>query len=205
MLHKARELCGDTLGPSRDSCRSPGLGMRSTVVSLFEILTPKFPYRKRLMKPRSLISAFALVIMVASLSSLAQAQQYKYETPIPPGITTPDKVDTRLGTLKFEGGYPDAATVEKVYDNLDFLRGVDVFLNSIQGASLVALRRGSDRPGVSFESKSQCRASEERRRLLRPLFWSEGASRKREQLDPDGSGQKVVRMPAPLRPVGTVV
>jgi len=72
----------------------------------------------------------------------AQAQQYKYETPIPPGITTPDKVDTRLGTLKFEGGYPDAATVEKVYDNLDFQRGVDVFLNSIQGASLVALRRG---------------------------------------------------------------
>jgi hypothetical protein len=59
----------------------------------------------------------------------------KYETAIPPGITTPDKVDTRLGTLKFEGGYPDAATIEKVYDNLDFQRGVDVFLNSIQGAS----------------------------------------------------------------------
>jgi len=85
-----------------------------------------------------------LVLMVATLliSSCAQAQQYKYETAIPPGITTPDKVDTRLGTLKFEGGYPDAATVEKVYDNLDFQRGVDVFLNSIQGASLVALRRG---------------------------------------------------------------
>jgi hypothetical protein len=49
---------------------------------------------------------------------------------------------TRLGTLKFEGGYPDAATVEKVYDNLDFQRGVEVFLNSLQGASLVAMRRG---------------------------------------------------------------
>src|ERR1035441_2677457 len=84
--------------------------------------------------------------LVASLFILpcgqAQTYKYKYETPIPPGITTPDKVDTRLGTLKFEGGYPDAATVEKVYDNLDFQRGVDVFLNSIQGASLVAIRRG---------------------------------------------------------------
>ena len=84
------------------------------------------------------------VVFLATMLILpcAQAQQYKYETPIPPGITTPDKVDTRIGTLKFEGGYPDAATVEKLYDNLDFARGVDVFLNSIQGASLVALRRG---------------------------------------------------------------
>ncbi len=32
--------------------------------------------------------------------------------------------------------------VEKLYDNLDFQRGVEVFLNSLQGASVVALRRG---------------------------------------------------------------
>jgi len=64
------------------------------------------------------------------------------ETAIPPAITTPDKVETRIGTLKFDGGYPDAATVQKVYDNLDFQRGVDVYLNTMQGSSLVALRRG---------------------------------------------------------------
>src|SRR5271170_5174875 len=91
-------------------------------------------------KPCEVLTA---VFSVATLLIIphAQAQQYKMETPIPPGITTPDKVDTRLGTLKFVGGYPDAETVEKVYDNLDFQRGVDVFLNSLQGASLVALRR----------------------------------------------------------------
>jgi hypothetical protein len=66
----------------------------------------------------------------------------KMTTDIPPDITTPDSVETRIGTLRFEGGYPDAATVAKLYDNLDFQRGVDVFLNSFQGASLVALRRG---------------------------------------------------------------
>src|SRR5271157_1366419 len=84
------------------------------------------------------------VVVVATLLILprAQAQTYKMETPIPPGITTPGKVDTRLGTLKFEGGYPDAATVEKVYDNLDFQRGVEAYLNTMQGASLVAFRRG---------------------------------------------------------------
>ena len=88
----------------------------------------------------------ALMMVAAPL--FAQTQQYKMETPIPPSITTPDKVDTRIGTLKFEGGYPDAATVEKVYDNLDFQRGIEVFLNSMQGASLVALRRGFREAGA---------------------------------------------------------
>src|SRR5271166_4648105 len=73
-------------------------------------------YQKSIKLYRSILATS--VILVATLLTLpcAQAQQYKMETPIPPGITTPDKVDTRLGTLKFEGGYPDAATVEKVYE-----------------------------------------------------------------------------------------
>jgi hypothetical protein len=54
----------------------------------------------------------------------------------------PDAVDTRLGTLKFVDGFPDDATVEKVYDNLDFQRGVQAFLTAIPGASLVAMRKG---------------------------------------------------------------
>jgi hypothetical protein len=43
----------------------------------------------------------------------------KITTHIPPDITTPDSVATRLGTLKFFDGLPDKDTVEKVYDNLD--------------------------------------------------------------------------------------
>ena len=35
-----------------------------------------------------------------------------------------------------------------MYDNLDFQRGVDVFLNSMQGASLVAMRRGFRETGA---------------------------------------------------------
>jgi hypothetical protein len=41
-------------------------------------------------------------------------------TDIPPEITMPNTVETRLGTLKFFDGFPDDATVAKVYDNLDF-------------------------------------------------------------------------------------
>jgi hypothetical protein len=100
-------------------------------------------------KPNRAILATSL-LLVATLLILpcAQAQQYKYETPIPPSITTPDKVDTRLGSLRFQGGYPDAATVEKVYDNLDFQRGVEAYLNTMQGASLVAFRRGMREVGA---------------------------------------------------------
>ena len=92
----------------------------------------------------ALAGAIAMLLIVPC----CQAQKYKMETVIPPSITTPDKVDTRLGTLRFEGGYPDAATVEKLYDNLDFERGVDVFLNSLQGTSMVAFRRGFREAGA---------------------------------------------------------
>jgi hypothetical protein len=34
----------------------------------------------------------------------------------PGAITTPDVVETRLGTLRFVDGFPDAETVAKVFD-----------------------------------------------------------------------------------------
>ena len=45
-------------------------------------------------------------------------------TAIPPEITTSDKVKMRLGTLTFFDGFPDDATVERVYDNLDRVQTV---------------------------------------------------------------------------------
>ena len=69
-------------------------------------------------------------------------------TAIPPQITTPDSVETRLGTLKFFDGFPDDATVEKVMDNLDFSRGVQAFLSGMPGASLVGMRTGFQKLGA---------------------------------------------------------
>lgn len=53
----------------------------------------------------------------------------KMATKIPREITTPNAVKTRIGTLKFFDGFPTDDTVAKVYDNLVFMRGVEVFLN----------------------------------------------------------------------------
>jgi hypothetical protein len=62
----------------------------------------------------------------------------KMTTEIPPDIITPDSIETSLGRLKFFDGLPDKTTVEKVYDNLDRMRGVDVFLNTMAAASVLA-------------------------------------------------------------------
>ena len=57
-------------------------------------------------------------------------------------ISTPDRVESRLGTLEFTDGAPTKATAELLYDNLDFMHGVEAFINSFPGASLAAMRRG---------------------------------------------------------------
>ena len=59
--------------------------------------------------------ALTLAGALASTTVHAQAPPtMKMTTPIPPSITTPDSVDTRIGTLKFFDGFPDDSTVQKV-------------------------------------------------------------------------------------------
>ena len=71
-----------------------------------------------------------------------------FNTPIPAKIMTPDRVETRLGTLEFTDGFPTAETAEKLYDHLDFLRAVEVFLNCVPAASLEAMRIGMADLGI---------------------------------------------------------
>ncbi|MGB5054370.1 MAG: DUF1254 domain-containing protein, partial [Nitrospirales bacterium] len=74
----------------------------------------------------------------------------KMTTDIPETISTPDSVETnRLGTLEFVDGFPTDDTTQKVYDNLDFMRGVEAFLNALPGASVEAARVGFASQGAS--------------------------------------------------------
>jgi hypothetical protein len=88
----------------------------------------------------------------AGTATTNQLPSFKQTTPIPPDITTPNTVDTRLGTLRFFDGMPDRDTVQKAYDNLDFTRGVESFLRAMPGASLVAVRKGMRGAGVNNTS-----------------------------------------------------
>ena len=67
-------------------------------------------------------------------------------------VSTPDRVESRLGTLEFDDGAPSEETAALLYDHLDFVHGVQAFLGAIPGASLVALRRGFRSVGVEDNS-----------------------------------------------------
>ena len=102
------------------------------------------------MKTRTLL--VAVLIGTASATTSVQAQtapKMKMTTEIPPQITTPDSVETRLGTLKFFDGFPDDQTVDKVMDNLDVSRGVQSFLSGLPGSSLVGMRAGLGQLGAN--------------------------------------------------------
>ncbi len=95
----------------------------------------------------------ATILSLAFLLSIGQfaaAQVSKEELK---SISTPDKVKTSLGTLKFFDGVPTDDTVKKVYDNLDRMRGVQVFLNTLPGASMYRMRAGNQKIGQDRSNK----------------------------------------------------
>lgn len=67
-------------------------------------------------------------------------------------ISTPDRVESRLGTLEFRDGAPTRATADLLYDHLDFVHGVEAFINAFPGASLAAIRQGFLSIGVEDNS-----------------------------------------------------
>ena len=77
----------------------------------------------------------SLLLLGGSAAGLAQNTP-GYNNKIPDSILTPDTVETRIGTLKFVDGSPSKDTVELVYDNLDYMRGVETFLNGMPAASI---------------------------------------------------------------------
>jgi hypothetical protein len=54
----------------------------------------------------------------------------------------PERIETRLGTLEFVDGVPSRAAVETVYDHLDFVHALNVYLDGFAGASTYAIRKG---------------------------------------------------------------
>ena len=78
---------------------------------------------------------------------------------VPSNVFVPDELDSRLGKLTFTDGAPSDETVEKIYDNLDFTRALDAYMNGYQLASLKAMHNGllahgaEDNGGVMIWSK----------------------------------------------------
>jgi hypothetical protein len=63
-------------------------------------------------------------------------------------ISTPNQVETSIGSLEFLDGAPYAETAERVYDYLDTMRAVEAFLKGMPGASLQGLIKGAHSQGA---------------------------------------------------------
>jgi len=101
---------------------------------------------------RYVVISAALVGCVAFGAGSSVAQQltgapaspeFKFSTPLPPGVASPDTVETRFGALHFFDGVPDQASTEKIYDNLDYQRAVQAYLLALPVVNQVANRAGT--------------------------------------------------------------
>ena len=109
-------------------------------------------------KIQKMILLFLMGVLILGVSTTALAQNTPgYNNKIPDSIMTPDTVETVIGTLKFFDGMPDVATVQKAYDNLDFIRGVEVFLNFFPATSIEGMRLGMAEVGAT--KSTQCVSS----------------------------------------------
>lgn len=87
----------------------------------------------------------SLVKPFASVPHLATSQA---TGSLPRSITTPDRVDSRIGSLEFSDGMPGQETLDKVYDHLDFTHAFEAFVNTMQGVNMQAIHRGLLDAGV---------------------------------------------------------
>src|SRR3954452_8833457 len=140
----------------------------------------------------SIMVSLTMLLATASTTSIGQTsagpQTFKYQTLIPPGIGVPDQVETRLGTLRFFDGFPDRATVEKVYDNLDFHRGLDAYLTGLPAASIEAFHRSY----ANFGPVNQTVLISEQLLDSRSLFLTANTSTPYTVLYPDTKGGPLV-------------
>ena len=105
------------------------------------------------MKVKTVLLTTVLIIAVLITSNITAQKKYKNTTEIPTNITTPDVVETSIGTLNFFDGVPTPETAELTQDFLLKSRGVDAFLKGIPGASLQALRKGPASLGADAVGK----------------------------------------------------
>jgi len=98
------------------------------------------------MKITQLISMILAILIVTTIVYTDNAQAEPTE--VPASITTPDRVESKIGTLQFRDGYPVGDTAIKIQDELDYIHGVEAFMNSIHGVSVYAIRKGFADVGI---------------------------------------------------------
>ncbi|SLN37828.1 hypothetical protein ROA7450_01823 [Roseovarius albus] len=103
---------------------------------------------------KAVLSAATIVGLSVSVAN-AEEPTPGYNNKIPEGLLTPDKYPTRVGDIEFFDGIPTAATAEALYNHLDYIRGVQTFLNGMPAASLEAIRRSQEVDGKTSSNQAR--------------------------------------------------
>lgn len=90
----------------------------------------------------------ATIAVLLSTTAYAQVSQETLDA-----ISIPHKVETSIGTLDFFDGVPTDATVDKLYNNLDRMRGVEAYLDNVAGVSIQSVLDGLGRAGADAPNK----------------------------------------------------
>ncbi len=96
-----------------------------------------------ILKPKRLLVTAALAALPGWAMAVDEVSPATLQA-----ISIPDKVETNFGTLQFFDGVPTKATADKLYDNLDRMRAVQVFLDNIGAVSMYSVRKGLAEAGA---------------------------------------------------------
>jgi len=106
---------------------------------------------------RGYIAVFTAITIISAglFATNTQAEEPTpgYNTKIPEKILTTEDLKTRIGTFKYFDGIPTKETAEALYNNLDYIRGVETFLSGIPAANLEGIRHGQ--AGLGLTSSNQ--------------------------------------------------
>jgi len=85
-------------------------------------------------------AGFTAAFLAATFAAAASAQTFRMTTPKAPGVATPDRVDTSIGTLNLSDGVPNPETITRIYDNLDRSRALQAYLLAIPIVNQAGMR-----------------------------------------------------------------
>jgi len=93
----------------------------------------------------------ALAVITAFVFAMPGIRAAQAEVPaeVLKSLSVADKIETPIGKLEFFDGVPTDATVEALYDNLDRMRAVEVFLDNVGALSVYGVIAGNAGIGIS--------------------------------------------------------
>ena len=93
-----------------------------------------------------------LLISLALLIGLGTifAQEKRTYKPLDESVPTNEVIKSKIGKLEFPLGYPTAETAQMLDDEMLYVNAINAYNNTIQGASLMAIRKGFAELGANL-------------------------------------------------------